>query len=241
MEFSELTIRILFLFFPGIICTLIVDNLTIHRERRAFTFIVHSFIFGLSCYLIYYFVKFLLDQVIWITTFVDPRVTFLDALMERNQQLDYLEIIKTTVYVSIPLGLIVTLLLNRKVFHRFAKLIRVTRKFGEVGVWEYTFNLPNIEWVRVRDIKNDLVFQGWVQAFSDSADDNEMLLRDVTVFRNSTGKELYKIGGLYLARERGELTIEFPQIELTESAIPKSSKESDLWTNPKLKSGRKKK
>jgi len=213
MEISELTIRILLLFFPGIICTLIVDSMTVHRERNTFVFVVHSFVFGLSCYLIFYFAKYVLDQIPYITGFIDPKVNFLDALLNTKVPIDYFELIKTTIYVAIPFALFISWLLNDKVFHRFAQRLRVTRKFGEIGVWEYVFGQQNIGWVWVRDIKNDLVFQGLLKAFSDSADDNELLLIDVTVFRNSTGDKLYKVDGLYIARDRNEMTIEFPQIK----------------------------
>ena len=82
-------------------------------------------------------------------------------------------------------------------------------------VWEFLFNSDLPEWVTVRDLKNDLAYEGWVHAFSDTCEPNELFLRDVKVIRNSTGDELYSIGGLYLSRERAELTIELPAIELT--------------------------
>lgn len=210
MEISELTIRILLLFFPGIICTLIVDSLTVHRERTPFVFAVHSFIFGLSSYLFYYLVKYVLDQIPYISNFVNAKVMLLDALTKRELDVDYTELIWATVISAIPLALFFSRFLNRKYFHHFARFIGVTKKINDLGVWDVTFDLVDIEWVHVRDTKNDLVYQGRVAVFSDFIEDNELLLTNVTVFRNSTGHELYKVGALYLARERHEITIEFP-------------------------------
>ncbi len=210
MEISELTIRILLLFFPGIICTLIIDSLTVHREESSFTFIVYSFIFGLSCYLIFSFVKYALDQIPLINALIDPKVVFLDALLDNKIPIDYFELIKTTIYVAIPFSFGISYILNKKSLHRFAQKITVTTKIGHLGVWDYTFDFANIEWVNVRDIKNDLVFQGRLAAFSDTVNENELLLNNVTVYRNSTGDELYKAGAVYIARERNEITVEFP-------------------------------
>jgi len=213
MEISELTIRILLLFFPGIICTLLVDSLTIHRERNSSIFFINSFVFGLSCYLLYYAGKNALHLIPFVSKFVDTRVIFLEALTKSDVDIDYLEIIKVTIGVSIVFSLFISWILNEKIFHRRAQKLGVTKKFGEIGVWEYAFGQPSLGWIWVRDIKNDLVYQGWLQAFSDNVDENELLLTDVTVFRNSTGDELYKVRGLYLSRERNEITIEFPQSE----------------------------
>ncbi len=44
MQISDLTLRVLLLFFPGVICCKLVDNLTTHQERTTPMFVVHSFI-----------------------------------------------------------------------------------------------------------------------------------------------------------------------------------------------------
>ena len=77
------------------------------------------------------------------------------------------------------------------------------------------FNSDIPEWVVVRDPGKGLAYEGWVHAFSDTADDNELFLRDVRVLNNTTGDEVYRVWGLYLARPRGELTIEFTGREMT--------------------------
>jgi hypothetical protein len=61
------------------------------------------------------------------------------------------------------------------------------------------------------------MYQGWVHAFSEVAEANEVLLRDVKVLRNSMAEELYEVDALYLSRDRSDLTIEF---SWTEPAAP---------------------
>lgn len=118
--------------------------------------------------------------------------------------------------VTLPVGFILSLLINRGVLHRVAKCLKISNKFADLDVWSYLFNSGIPEWVVVKDIQNDLMFEGWVEAFSETVTENELFLRDVKVYRDSTGEELYSIQGLYIARSREALTIEFPSINSTE-------------------------
>ena len=38
------------------------------------------------------------------------------------------------------------------------------------------------EWIVIRDVENDLIFEGLVKVFSDSTEKDELFLRDVIVF-----------------------------------------------------------
>lgn len=91
---------------------------------------------------------------------------------------------------------------------------KLTKKFAEVDVWDYIFNSENEEmkWVIVRDVKNNLMYQGWVEAFSDTVKENELFMRDVVVYKNSTAEEYYSMPGLYISRNRDEITVEFPSL-----------------------------
>lgn len=52
-EFSILTIKLLFLFLPGIIFSLVYEKITFHTKKEFNYFIIHSFIFGVLSYFIY--------------------------------------------------------------------------------------------------------------------------------------------------------------------------------------------
>lgn len=71
-----------------------------------------------------------------------------------------------------------------------------------------TFNIKEVVWVTVRDHKNDLVYDGWVQAFSNDSREAEMLLRDVSVYKNSNAERLYQVGALYVSRKSEDISIE---------------------------------
>jgi len=72
------------------------------------------------------------------------------------------------------------------------------------------FNSDEIGWVDVRDISRDLVHEGWVDAFSDDATAPEVLLRDVAVYRNTSGELMYKTPRAYLKLRTDDIVIEYP-------------------------------
>jgi len=69
----------------------------------------------------------------------------------------------------------------------------------------------------VRDFTRDLAYEGWVSAFSDTASDNEVLLRELVVYQSSTSLKLYDVESVYLSRKKDELTIEFRKGESARS------------------------
>jgi hypothetical protein len=94
--------------------------------------------------------------------------------------------------------------------HRIAHALRLSRRFPDQDVWDYVMNSSLGGWVVVRDIERDLAYFGYVKAFSQPGERDELLLVQVAVHQNSTGTALYETGAVYLPRPRGKLTIEFP-------------------------------
>jgi hypothetical protein len=92
-------------------------------------------------------------------------------------------------------------------------------------------NVKEIEWVTVRDHSNDLILDGWVQAFSDDSKDAEILLRDVSVYKNSTGERLYQIGAMYLSRNRQDISIECRTIPVDDVVKWKEEKDEQSEGN----------
>ena len=71
-----------------------------------------------------------------------------------------------------------------------ANTLHICYKFGDVGVWDFAFSSDMPEWVVVRDQDNEIAYEGWVRAFSDSVDENELLLKDVRVCHNKKGGDV---------------------------------------------------
>lgn len=223
MQISEFTFRLILLFIPGIIACVIVDCLTIHKERKLHEILLYSLLFGFLCYFMYgatiYFLGFLkflaelLSQLNYKLEF-----NFLRSLTDNSIKLDLKEIFIVT-FLSIPVALLFSFLINYKILYRIAHKLNISKKYGDIDLWSYIMNMKTSEseWVVVRDVENDLMYEGWIQAFSDSSEKNdELFLRDVKVYRNLSGDLLYDIPALYLSRERKSLLIEFPSFKFSE-------------------------
>ncbi len=211
MEISEFTFRLILIFIPGLITFYIVDKLTIHKETVFHDKVFYSLLYGFICYMGYSFV-------VSIISFFLPfhiELSFFKSLTDNSIKPDLKEILWATI-LSFPIGFLFSFISNHKFLHRIAHKLSVSKKFGDVGVWSYLMNTGIPEWVVVRDIQNDLMYEGWVMAFSDSTEEHELFLRDVKVFRNSTGDPLYETPGLYIPRKREFLIVEFPNLGYTE-------------------------
>jgi len=220
MEFSELALKIILLFLPGIVSLLIIDNLTNHKEYKLYEKAIYSLVYGFICYYLYYLL--LIIYRFWFK--VEIYFSFFNALTNNESVLDFNEIGYATI-ISIFVGFIFSAFVNYKIVNKIARKLKITKKYSEVDVWSYLMNSDKTEWVVIRDIKNDLMYEGWVRAFSESTEKDEIFLCDVKVFRNSIDKELYDIPGLYLPTKREDLIIEFPNLEFSE-LINRSKKRS---------------
>ncbi|WP_255301356.1 DUF6338 family protein [Bacillus thuringiensis] len=209
-DISELTIRLLLIFFPGIISLLIIDTLTPHRVREFKMFLLHSFILGLASYfLLYVFISINNFFVIMKGLIPTWKVSFLNSLVNKQASIDIKEVVIATI-VAILLAFAISTILNRKFLHKLAKKMGISKKFGQLDVWSYVFDSPEAVWVIIRDLENDLMYQGWVEAFSDTFDNNELFIRDVDVYRNSDAQLLYSMQAVYITKDKSNLVIEFP-------------------------------
>lgn len=215
---TQFTFTLVLLFIPGIICALVVENLVPARPWSATRLALYSFVLGLITY-----VPYTVFLAAWRWEWPPP-VGFLDSLSHPGNQPPAISVteVMTVTGVAVPVGLLVSFLRKHHWLHRFAKTIKVSERFGDLDVWSHTFNSSDLtdSWVVVRDIKHNLAYEGWVNAFSETADDNELLLREVRVYENSTAKLLYDVPSLYVSRPRSELTIEFRPPEGAQDATP---------------------
>ncbi len=214
MELSEFTFKIILLFIPGLISFVIFDALTSHPEKKLHRVLIESLLFGF----LNYFVYFLYTEL----PFIDTQFSFLDTLTIENATLNFAEILKVS-GLSILIALIFSRISNRKFLYRISRKLRITGKHGYVDLWSYLIDSDIPNWVIIRYIENDLMYEGWVGGFSDSTEIDELFIRDVKVYQNSTGSLLYSTPGLYIPTKRENLTIEFPGLAFT-AAIDREEK-----------------
>jgi hypothetical protein len=208
VELSALTIRVLLLFFPGVLCAMLVDSLTVHRERTPTQFLTYSFVLGLSSYLLLYAARESCATAAgWVGLRPPLPITFFDALVNEKTRISGREIV-LAVTIGLPLAGAISAVLNHRLIHRVGRKLRISRRFGDLDVWGFVFNSPGLGWVVVRDLVHGLTYQGWVDVFSDTSHPAELFLRNVTVFNSTTGAKLYEAARVYLSRPIEALTIE---------------------------------
>lgn len=97
--------------------------------------------------------------------------------------------------------------------HRIVRKLKISRLSGEPDAWAYLSNSPDFGWVVARDTLNDLMYEGWVESFSVGRGSRQVLMRDVGVYRNSTGDELYYVIAVYIEPSASHMMIEIRAIE----------------------------
>lgn len=233
MNVTEFTARILLLFAPGVICSLIFDALTVHGERKPFQFLIHSFIFGAASYTTYALLWYLNsccaqllgDWALTVPVWPD-NITILNALVDDDHEINFLEV-AIAAALSAPVALAASYAHNHKFLYRAASSVKITKKFGDPDVWGYTFNSPDIIFAVVRDLPNNLVYEGWIRAFSDIESPRELSLTDAVVYKNDTGEELYSVDAIYVSRNNEDWTIEFPALEAQSNEHDQEHEEND--------------
>lgn len=224
MQVDIFLLKILFLFFPGIIAYFIVELLTETKSKNSLYHVLNIFVLGVLSYsithVIYRIFNWLLHfihlniQTKFLSLYIDCsnfviNTNFIQCLFNENSSIAMGNIIFVT-FIAVILGLIITYIIQHGLIHKWAQKHDISRKFSDSTVWGYIFNSQDLsQWITVRDIKNDLMFQGWLSVFSAENKNNELFLTDVRVFKNSTGKFLYETYGLYITRCENDITIEF--------------------------------
>ena len=225
MEISEFAFRLIILFFPGLIAAYIINCLTVHKPREPFFFVAQSLALGAASYC---FLEIVCKKV---SPFLNAKygwswptnMEFFNALSNSKVIPSFGEIGYACI-CAVIIGLVVTIFSTYKIFYLLCKNLWITSKSGELDVWGMTFSNRKIQFVTIRDHAKDLVYDGWIEGFSNDGKKAELLLRDVAVYRNSNTELLYQIGAMYFELKRGEIVLEFrdvpllPQFKAVESA-----------------------
>jgi hypothetical protein len=213
MEISDLTIRLVILIIPGIIATLIVEALTIHKKWSSFQFIVYAILLGFTSYILYQLLLYLIALIRTITScqFYTPKtINFWTSLFDKTVPISVKEVIITCLF-SILLGFGVTAFIQHKVLSRIAKKIGVSYKYGGENLYTHFLNSEEVQWVWIRDKNTGLTYEGNVETFSENDTIQEIKLSDVKVFYSEDSTQLYEVSKIYLAGPPGQFTIEIPK------------------------------
>lgn len=203
-------LQLVILFVPGIIWERIDAQYGRNRATSQWDIIRRTFVFGLAAYVITYFG-------FWLASIVCQGVSFkFFEISDTTPFLDRTAVWQIFITSAVALvGSIVWLYAtNRKSLTRFLQWIGATKRYGDEDVWDFTFNSrqAEVEFVNVRDFDKEITYTGWVELFSESEKQRELLLRDVIVY-DWSGNEIFKMARVYLARKSDNIDIEFPHRE----------------------------
>jgi hypothetical protein len=212
LDISGFAIRIIFLLLPGAIAASLYWKLKGRTTRKDWEDLFEVIIFSLLSYLLYAICTYVLGffNFIWNKLGLQAKTfTQFQAFFDEKAPLDLAEVFYVSL-LSVLLALVASYAYQYKWLHKMGQKLGVTTRFGEEDVWVFFHESPNIRgnWATIRDHKLSLYYFGWIEAFSDSGKERELLLRAVDVYNDSTGECLYKADVMYLSRKQDELTIE---------------------------------
>ncbi len=212
MDISELTVRLIVLLIPGALATLVVDKLTEHRPWSAFTFSVHSVLLGSLSYFAYQGLAVLWGFVrSWLPSYEYQytKLSFWSSLFDTSIPVSLKEVALTCV-VAVLVAYLVSAVVYHNLPFKVARKLGVSSKFGDEDLWAHFLNSKDVDWVWVRDHARNLVYEGWVQAFSVTTPVREIMLRQVKVYSNEDGEHLYDVPAMYVAGSPDEISLEIP-------------------------------
>jgi hypothetical protein len=177
-EINSTLLSLVLIFIPGILCYGIVAPLGEKKDRDNITMFLQVFMCGVFSYL------FLATAHWWWPGFFPDISTIAirnPAEIEKSK-IDPRVIGFASLFGAVQ-GLAITLNLNRQLALRLCRLIGLTERFGDEDVWTLLLNPTDTNgYVTVRH--NGLIYQGYVKGFSSGGEDRELLLTNVTVFKD---------------------------------------------------------
>ena len=124
-----------------------VTELTI---RMLFLFVFFSYL-GLQ------FIFFILSKFSYNS---NPESSFIESIFDSKIAINTKEILYACI-ISIALGFLISLFVEKKFLSRFAQFIRLSNRFGDQDVWDFIFNSSEpTDWVVIRDPKNNFIYEG---------------------------------------------------------------------------------
>lgn len=109
--------------------------------------------------------------------------------------------------VASVVGMVAAAAADRRLLYRWIARPLGIQRYGE-DVWTHLMSSKELGWVFLRDYRYGLVYKGWIQLYSDSGTNRELVLGDVEVFDNASGVGMYKVPRIYISRDQHEISVE---------------------------------
>lgn len=209
---NELAIAVAIILFPGLIASVIADKITAHtRHWGTFKYGIYSFVFGVSCYgllqIFYYFAALFFG--------FNPRLHVWSLISPYQIDVSLVEVFFATL-LSPVVAFTAVYIFTHKLFHHIAIRFNISNKYGDENL--YSFFLQNRTWLYIRDIENNLTYEGLLVSYSENDHIQEIVLSEVTVYSYKDSEKYYSVPSMYLSKAIGKFNIE---------EIPKSKWETE--------------
>jgi hypothetical protein len=201
MEISELTLKLIILLLPGAVSSIIFQKLTVHKKWNSFQFVLNSILFGLSSYLI--------SQLIASIKTPDEDFVKLWEHLQTNE-LPKASIIIFCLVTSVFVGFLSAGIDNYKLINKIGKFFKFSTKYGDENLYSYFLGSPDINEIFVHDVKNNITYHGNVDAYSETTEIKEIVLRNVKVYNYETSEYSFSISRVYLSMSKDEMVIHVP-------------------------------
>ncbi|RZL51089.1 MAG: hypothetical protein EOP00_01005 [Pedobacter sp.] len=231
MEISTLALKLIVLLFPGLVAALLYRRLTVkHKERSDFMFILIAITEGMLSYLTIQTAYFL---GIFINNIFNTHQLGYEALhafkdLSDSKVIPYGEIMCASL-AAIIISIITVKVSHYNLLNKLAFKFKISNKYGDENLYSNFLNENCLAWVYVKDIPNEIVYLGVINAFSETENFKELVLDDVTVYQYFKDKEymgLYDVPRVYLSFPNDKVIIEQAKIietqneERSENATP---------------------
>ncbi len=208
MTITSFVLQVALLLLPGVLASTVYCKLKGRDKPEKWQHLREIVIFSLAAYAAYAVGL----QILATIGCTCGKMTFFDEIQHDRPDIAWKEVLIASL-IGLPLAFAACYVHTHKAINRIGRLLRVTKSFGDEDVWDFFHNMDmEEEWIFVRDHKRNLLYFGWVLAYSASARERELVLRDVDVYDNDTALRLYSSDVLYVCSDKHDLTLEVPTV-----------------------------
>ena len=219
MQITELVWKLFLLFLPGVVATLMLNQLSANKITKPFEFFIYSAVLGIATiiimemfYSLYIVISSLflgnLKNLCWGTN-----LEIWNNIFDGDSRFNKVEIILSYI-LSIPLGLLYGYLGSKNLINKLFQRLKLSNRYGDNDIWCYFFSAVDVDWVFLRDKTSNLTYYGKLRAGSDTEKRREIVLEEVSVYTSDTSKHLYDIQTIYLELDNYSFSIESPKKQI---------------------------
>lgn len=209
-------LQILFIIIPGLIGIKLYKTLRnigpAQKKLKDWQDFIEIFLFSIGSYFLYGFLNNLLHNFPEISL----KIKMFNLFFKDEFSYDDLEVseIFFSSLLSIILAIIGAAISNKKILFKIAERLKITKHYGDEDVWSnFLYEQKSDTYYFLRDHKLLLIYFAKISKFSDSGEDRELVLEDVSVYNNKKDCELlYTSDKLYISRNKDDISIELPDL-----------------------------